>query len=140
MVQEAVAALGHTEVIDKAVAPTCTEAGKTEGKHCSVCEKVLVAQEAVAASGHKYQDKSDDLCHWTECACGEQTAKENHCGGVADETNKAVCDVCGSEYGDHAEKDGIFALLGCAGSAMASLFGLLVLGGFALVLKKKREE
>ena len=46
------AALGHTEVVDAAVDPTCTEVGKTEGKHCSVCNEVLVAQESVAALGH----------------------------------------------------------------------------------------
>ena len=45
-------ALGHTEVVDAAVEATCTEAGKTEGKHCSVCNEVLVAQESVAALGH----------------------------------------------------------------------------------------
>ena len=44
--------LGHTEVVDVAVAPTCTATGKTEGKHCSVCSVVLVAQETVAALGH----------------------------------------------------------------------------------------
>ena len=47
-----IASLGHTEVVDKAVAPTCTETGLTEGKHCSVCNTVLVAQEVVKANGH----------------------------------------------------------------------------------------
>ena len=45
-------ALGHTEVVDAAVAATCTEKGKTEGKHCSVCNTVLVAQTEVPATGH----------------------------------------------------------------------------------------
>ena len=47
-------AKGHTEVVDKAVAATCTADGYTEGKHCSVCNAVIVAQEKIAATGHKY--------------------------------------------------------------------------------------
>lgn len=47
-----VTALGHTEVIDSAVAATCTTTGKTEGKHCSVCSTVLIAQTVVEALGH----------------------------------------------------------------------------------------
>ena len=49
-------AKGHTEVTDKAVAPTCTATGLTEGKHCSVCSVVLTAQETVAVLGHKYDN------------------------------------------------------------------------------------
>ena len=45
-------AKGHTEVTDAAVEATCTASGLTEGKHCSVCNKTLVAQEAVPAKGH----------------------------------------------------------------------------------------
>ena len=45
-------AIPHTEAVDKAVEPTCTETGLTEGKHCSVCNAVLVKQEIVPAKGH----------------------------------------------------------------------------------------
>ena len=50
--QETIPATGHRKEIDAAVEPTCTEKGKTEGKHCSVCGKVLVAQEEIPAKGH----------------------------------------------------------------------------------------
>ena len=50
--QTVISAKGHTEVIDAKKEPTCTETGLTEGKHCSVCGSVLVAQTVIPAKGH----------------------------------------------------------------------------------------
>lgn len=47
-------AIPHTEVVDKAVEPTCTKTGLTEGRHCSVCSAVLVEQKVVPAKGHRW--------------------------------------------------------------------------------------
>ncbi len=48
-------ALGHTEVVAEAKAPTCTTEGNTEGVTCSVCDKVLKAQISISATGHTIQ-------------------------------------------------------------------------------------
>ena len=43
----------HANIVkDVAVAPTCTETGLTEGSHCSVCNKILIAQEVVSSTNH----------------------------------------------------------------------------------------
>ena len=98
-------ALGHTEVVDAAKAPTCTETGLTEGKHCSVCGEVLVAQETVDALGHtEVVDKA------VAATCTETGLTEGkHCSvcntvlvdqtvvpklGHKDEDKNNECDVC----------------------------------------------
>ena len=43
---------GHNVVIDKAVEPTCTKTGLTEGSHCSICGATLIAQKTIPAKGH----------------------------------------------------------------------------------------
>lgn len=45
--QQILAAKGHTKVIDPAVEPTYDSEGKTEGKHCSECGEILVAQKPI---------------------------------------------------------------------------------------------
>ena len=43
-------ATGHIEIIDSAIAPTCTSTGLTEGAHCSVCGIILKQQEVLPAA------------------------------------------------------------------------------------------
>ena len=50
--EEAIPQLPHTEEILPGKAATCTEEGLTEGKRCSVCGEILVAQEPIPMSGH----------------------------------------------------------------------------------------
>lgn len=50
---------------------------------------------------HDYADawRSDEDCHWKECACGAISDKEYHSGGTASCAEKAVCEICGRAYG-----------------------------------------
>jgi hypothetical protein len=69
-----VANCAQDEVVDEAVAPTCTEKGLTAGSHCATCGEVLTAQTEVNANGHTL-DKTliastcDETGHtWVECS------------------------------------------------------------------------
>ena len=110
-----VAALGHTEVVDAAVAATCTTAGKTEGKHCSVCNEVLVAQETVAALGHtevvdaaiaatcttagKTEGKHCSVCN--EVLVAQETVAALGHTEVVDAAVAATCTTAGKTEGKH---------------------------------------
>jgi len=75
---EVIPAKDHTEVVDAAVAATCTATGLTEGKHCSVCGTVLVAQTEVAMIDHQYVN---GVC--TQCGAKSEAASIS-IGGVPD--------------------------------------------------------
>ena len=65
-------------VSKKAKAPTCTKAGNTEEKTCSVCGDVI-GGEAIKATGHKY---STTLKVATTSANGKEETKCSVCGDV----------------------------------------------------------
>ena len=73
----------HTEVIDKAVEATCTSTGLTEGKHCSVCNEVLVAQEEVAKKEHTFTWVVDK-----ESTCKEEGLKHEECSACHTKQNE----------------------------------------------------
>ncbi len=76
---EEIKALGHTEVTVPGKAATCTEDGLTEGKVCSVCETVLVEQEAIPAS------HTEEVLVAKEATCTEKG-----------QTAGTKCSVCGT--------------------------------------------
>ena len=59
---KSVPATEHTIVIDSAVEATCTETGLTEGKHCSSCNEVILAQSERPKLEHTYSGDFDATC------------------------------------------------------------------------------
>ncbi|MBQ7778317.1 MAG: S-layer homology domain-containing protein [Oscillibacter sp.] len=95
---ETIAATGHTEVTDAAVAATCTATGLTEGKHCSVCDTVLTAQETVAALGHKWSTNNcAEAASCTRDNCDETREAGTHAWGDWTVTDEASCIEDGSQ-------------------------------------------
>ncbi|MCM1392886.1 MAG: InlB B-repeat-containing protein, partial [Ruminococcus sp.] len=109
---ETIAKTAHTVVIDKAVAATCTTAGKTEGSHCSVCGTVIVEQSTIAATDHSYTSKvtkaatctAEGVKTFTCSKCNdtytETIAKTAHTV-VIDKAVTATCMAVGKTEGSH---------------------------------------
>ena len=101
-----IVAFGHTEVVDAAVANTCTTDGLTAGSHCAVCGEVFVAQETVPMA-HDWMRLAllkDSTCY----TYGEESRSCLVCGVVEnapvapyaheflknDETQLYTCNLC----------------------------------------------
>ena len=52
----------HTVVTDPAVAATCTAEGKSEGKHCAVCQEILEEQTVLPQISHNYDKRTCTAC------------------------------------------------------------------------------
>ncbi|MCD7745035.1 MAG: leucine-rich repeat protein [Lachnospiraceae bacterium] len=90
---EEIAATGHAEVADAAVAASCTETGLTAGSHCSVCGEVLTEQKVIDALGHSY----DEGVVTTEATCTEDGVRTYTCT-VCGDTYSEVIDATGHSY------------------------------------------
>ena len=110
---ETIAATGHKEVKDAAVAATCETTGKTEGSHCSVCNIVIKAQTTVAALGHSW-DGGKVAKAATCTAAGTKTYTCTRCKKTRTETIAATghkvvkdtavaatCETTGKTEGSH---------------------------------------
>ncbi len=77
---ETIAALGHIETIDEAVAATCETTGLTEGSHCSVCNQVVIAQQETAKASH-----TEAIIQAIAATCSAEGATEGKKCSVCDE-------------------------------------------------------
>ncbi len=95
----------YTEVVDTAIAATCTMSGLTEGKHCGNCGAVVLEQKVIPAYGHTEVVDSAIVSTCTEsgltegkhCAvCGETIVAQEviPANGHTEVTDAAVAATC----------------------------------------------
>lgn len=77
----------HATELIPAKESTCTENGNNEYYYCAGCEKYFKDAEATVETTKE----------------AEALPLKDHQGGEATCTKKAVCDVCGNEYGEYAD-------------------------------------
>lgn len=69
---ESIPAKGHTEEIVKGTPSTCTVKGLTDGKVCSVCDEVIVAQKPAILANHTLENNVCTVCGYETYTVGLQ--------------------------------------------------------------------
>ena len=99
-------ATGHTEEEIPAVAATCTKAGTTAGKKCSVCGEIIEAPKEIPATGHKWDDGKVTK-EPTETEKGVKTFTCSECGTTKTEEIPATGKKENPEQPKPVEQPGI---------------------------------
>ena len=117
---------------------TCTEAakcilcGKENGESLGHTEVEDAAVPATCKNTGLTAGKHCSVCD-TVTVEQKEVAKVDH----VDSDKNNVCDICGQEQNQPAPQK---PEVGCKGSAVASMLGIITLAGAVVVLRKKREE
>lgn len=89
----------HTVVIDEGIEATCTKSGRSGGKHCSVCNKILEEQQVIPALGH------DIISHDGKAAtCTEAGYEAYEACSRCDYTTYTAIPALGHDYVPHDGK------------------------------------
>lgn len=90
----------HTVVIDEGIEATCTKSGRSGGKHCSVCNKILEEQQVIPALGH------DTISHDGKAAtCTEAGYEAYEACSRCDYTTYTAIPALGHDYVPHNGKE-----------------------------------
>ena len=89
--------------------PDREKADETNPVKCTKCDFVITpAGHYEHTADSEWHNSADGTYHYHKCThsgCSEILDKANHSGGTATCENKAVCSVCGLEYGDKLGHD-----------------------------------
>ena len=95
--------LAHSEELMAGKGATCTEAGLTDGKKCSVCGEILVAQEEIPMAEHTEETVAGKAATCTEAgltdgkkctACGETLVAQEEIPAGHNMVD-GICTACG---------------------------------------------
>ena len=89
--------------------PDRAKPDETNPVKCTKCGYIITpAGHYEHTAGGEWRNSADGTYHYHECTyvgCSEILDKANHSGGTATCTTKAICSVCGAEYGEKLGHD-----------------------------------